>query len=126
MSEQAPPLTPMAPGGKWMQSPGKDSVVVYVVMPEHQNRLLTRTQEEGGPWSIVPDPRDPSAVRIQSAEADLANELNTLRAKLAQKEREEAMRAEIENLKAKIAVDFEGAAPPMPEKVKEKETAKAR
>lgn len=97
------PMTPMAEGGLWMADPKEPTrPPVYVVTPEHQYRLKTRILEEGGPWLVVPDPRDPQAVRILSQEADLARELAELQARKAQRMRETEMRAQIEALRAEL------------------------
>jgi len=95
-------LAPMTPGGVWMVAPGENMPPVYVVAREHQHRLMTRSQEEGGPWYVVPDPRDPHAVRVQSEEADLAKRLAELQAMRAQKMREHELRAQIATLEAEL------------------------
>ena len=89
-------LPPMAAGGRWLKTPD-NRPPFYVTHEAHIKRLM---MEEGA--TAIDDPRDPTSVRIQSEEADLAKEVAHLRAQLAQKEREEAMRAEIEALRAKI------------------------
>lgn len=104
MSETATlePLAPMTAGGVWMVAPGVDMPPVYVVAREHQHRLMTRSLEEGGPWMVVPDPRDPLAIRVRSEEADLVKRLAELQATLVQKQREEEMRKQIAALEAQL------------------------
>lgn len=97
-----PALAPMTAGGIWMVAPGDNMPPVYVVAREHQHRLMTRSQEEGGPWYVVPDPRDPQAVRVKSEEADLVKRLTELQAMRAQKMREHEMRAQIAALEAEL------------------------
>jgi cytochrome c-type biogenesis protein CcmH/NrfG len=63
---------------------------------------MTRSQEEGGPWQMVPDPRDPYAVRVQSEEAGLAKRLAELQARRAQRMREDEMRAQIAALEGEL------------------------
>lgn len=99
------PMAEMTPGGKWMLPPGQDMPPVYVVAREHQHRLLTRTEEEGGPWLVVPDPRDPQSVRVRSEEADLAKRLAELQAQRAQRMREDEMRKQIAALEAELMLD---------------------
>lgn len=102
LTEAPAALTPMTPGGIWMVAPGENMPPVYVVAREHQHRLMTRSQEEGGPWYVVPDPRDPQAVRVKSEEADLVKRLAELQAMRAQKMREHEMRAQIAALEAEL------------------------
>ena len=99
------PMVPMTPGGIWMVAPGVDMPPVYVIAREHQHRLLTRSLEEGGPWQVVSDPRDPQSVRVRSEEADLAKRLAELQAQRAQRMREDEMRKQIAALEAELTLE---------------------
>lgn len=104
-------LTPMVEGGIWMIAPGVDMPPVYVVTREHQHRLMTRTLEEGGPWQVIPDPRDPASVRVRSEEAALAKRLAELQAMHVQRMREAEMRTQIAALEAELAKTPEEVVP---------------
>ena len=94
---QTAQLAPMKAGGQWFQWPD-DRPPVYVVHEAHQKRL---SLEEGA--TLITDPRDPHAVRVQSDEAELTRRAQQLEAQVAQSKREEELRARIAELEAQLA-----------------------